>query len=451
MVLSTTQKVIERAGIGIQEIDENVGTGDNSETDFDLDYGKVVAGSYTLSYAASGSNDFTALTETTHYTLDKDSGRIVLESAGVTALGTNILYATYTRLDEDSPLNDSIVSRFLTQAGERLREVTGRVWSSTTFTKFFDGYRADTYPRTDEPFSKQRSTWDYIQLDEFPVTAISEIWFLDRDSNTFDAVQVYDASPAGYTDEESDAEDPDTTFYPLNSTPASNDAMYIGLGNMFMGCWTRHHTLGTDAGSLAVTWEYWNGSAWTALSNVTASATNGELFLADSNVYWDWPADWTKVDVNSAGSMYWVRARLSAGSYTNVPLMWEVWPDTDRVISKQVSTRHVQFTAQGRLSFITESVPNGIKNIRVKYTAGVASGDKDYNIGLDLETCYAALQCVVAMTGGSYDDETSFTLGSKAVTVGEVYVNIREVTQQLKDEIKELIAMLGRRMDIAGN
>ena len=95
MVLSTTQKVIERAGIGIQEIDENVGTGDNSETDFDLDYGKVVAGSYTLSYAASGSNDFTALTETTHYTLDKDSGRIVLESAGVTALGTNILYATF--------------------------------------------------------------------------------------------------------------------------------------------------------------------------------------------------------------------------------------------------------------------------------------------------------------------------------------------------------------------
>jgi len=280
--------------------------------------------------------------------------------------------------------------------------------------------------------------------------SISEIWFLSRDSNTFDAVQAYDSSGTSYTDETSDAEDAETTFYPLNSTPASNDALYIGLANMFMGVWTRHQTLGTDAGSLALTWEYYNGSSWTALSNVTAATTNGELFLADSNVYWDWPADWDKVDVNSAGEMYWVRARLSGGSYTNVPKMWEVFPDTNRVIAKQVSIRSVQWTPQGRLTFITESVPDGIKNVRVKYAAGVTSNDKDYNIGLDLETCYAALQCVVAMTGGSYDDETSFTLGAKAVTVGEVYVNIREVTQQIKSEIKELLSMLGGRIDIAG-
>jgi len=137
MVLSNTQKVIERAGIGIQEIDELVGTGDNSEKDFDLDYGKVVAGSYTLNVQDStDDNKFTALTETTDYSLDKDSGRILLTTTGVTALGTKKLYATYTRLDEDSPLNDSIVSRFLTQAGERLRESTGRVWTSTTFTKY---------------------------------------------------------------------------------------------------------------------------------------------------------------------------------------------------------------------------------------------------------------------------------------------------------------------------
>ena len=78
MVLTTTLRVVQRAGIGIQRVDENVGTGDNNETDYDLDKTKIIAGSYSLYHAPSGSNDMTGLTETTQYTLDKDSGRIVL-------------------------------------------------------------------------------------------------------------------------------------------------------------------------------------------------------------------------------------------------------------------------------------------------------------------------------------------------------------------------------------
>jgi len=451
MVLTTTAKVVQRAGIGLQAIDENVGTGDNSNKHFDLDHDKIIAGTYSLYHAPSGSNDMTSLTETTHYTLDKDSGRIILTDEGVTALGTDVLYASYTYLADDSPLNDSIISNFIIVAHERLREITGRVWSSTTFTKYFDGYKADSYPRTDRPFSEIRERYDYIQLDEFPVTSVEEVWFLDRNENTFSEVQVYDASGTSYTDEQSDAENPSTTFYPFNSSPASNDALYLALGYPFMGCWIRLQTPGTDGGSLAVTWEYYNGSTWASLSNVTASVTNADKFLADGNVYWDWPADWERTSVNGLGDYYWVRARLSGGSFGTAPKLFEIYPDTDRVVSNQISVRNVQWTKEGRLSFITHSIPDGVKNIRVKYKAGVTSNDKDYNLGLDLETLLAALQCVVAMTGGSYDDETSFTLGSKSVTVGEVYVNIAEVVKQLKAEIEELISMLGRRMDIAGN
>lgn len=449
--ITTAEKVVHRAGIGLHQIDENVGTGDNSETDFDLDHDKIIDGTLTLSYAVSGSNTFTDLEETTHYTVDYNSGRVVLTSAGVTALATKILYANYTYLDEDSPLTNDIIEDYITTAGERLREITGRVWSSTTFTSYLDGYRADTYPRTDQPYSTSRERWDYVQLDEYPVTSINSIWFLDRQSDTFSRARVYDSSAGTYTDEDEDAEDPETSFYPLNAVPASNDALYLGLGYKFTGIWTVLKTAGVDASTtLAITWEYYNGSAWTALSNVTAGTTGADEFTASGQVYWDYPSDWEETTVDGTET-YWVRARLSAGSYSTVPIAMEVYPNTDRVISDIISVRNVQWTPEGRITFISKSIPEGVDNIRINYTAGVAATAKDYNLGVDLATCYAALQCVVAATGGSYDDETSFNLGSKSVTVGEVYVNVREVVNQLKEEIKEITALLGRRMDIAGN
>ena len=57
---------------------EEVGEGDNSETIFYLDHRNVIASTYTLYHAASWSESATALTETTHYTLDKDEGKITL-------------------------------------------------------------------------------------------------------------------------------------------------------------------------------------------------------------------------------------------------------------------------------------------------------------------------------------------------------------------------------------
>ncbi len=91
MAYSTTLQFSQRSGLGIRIIDENVGTGNGVLASYDLDNDNVIAGSYVLSYAVTATNVFTALTETTHYTLDKDSGRINLTTAGVTLLDTNIL------------------------------------------------------------------------------------------------------------------------------------------------------------------------------------------------------------------------------------------------------------------------------------------------------------------------------------------------------------------------
>lgn len=73
---------------------ETVGTGDNSQTEWYLDQQNVISGSYTLSHGASEAS-LTTLTETTHYTLDKDTGKITLTAGGVTQVGTDIIYAEY--------------------------------------------------------------------------------------------------------------------------------------------------------------------------------------------------------------------------------------------------------------------------------------------------------------------------------------------------------------------
>jgi hypothetical protein len=68
---------------------ETVGTGDNSTTTFWLDNIGVIEDTYTLYHGT------TALTETTHYTIDLETSKITLTSAGVTEVGLHIIYAEY--------------------------------------------------------------------------------------------------------------------------------------------------------------------------------------------------------------------------------------------------------------------------------------------------------------------------------------------------------------------
>ncbi len=91
MSYATNKQWAERSGLGLRIVNENIGTGTGSATSFDLNNDNIIADTYVLNHAASGSNDFTALTETTHYTLVKESGMIELTGAGVTAVGTDII------------------------------------------------------------------------------------------------------------------------------------------------------------------------------------------------------------------------------------------------------------------------------------------------------------------------------------------------------------------------
>lgn len=443
MVLSTVLNVANKAGLSIRIIDENVGTGDNSNLTFDLDNDHVISGTLTLGYAASGSNTFSALTETTHYTInDYESGRITLTSAGRTALGTSILYASYTYLGQ---LTSAQVTTFITRAEQRVRAYTGKVMSSTSFTEYYDGKLRNLYPRTDRPFQQDRAQYDYINLRQFPVSSVDEVTILNRSENTLDAVYSYDGS--AYTDNITEAGTSSGTAFSVyaDATPDVNDAIYFGLGFKFLGVIHRLQTLGVNGGSLAVTWEYYNGSTWASLTT-TASVTGADLFTASGKVTWTMPSAWATTSVNSSGDMYFVRARMSAGSYSTAPSLWEVFPDPDGVINTEISLRGVDVDRSGKLTFLNFTIPDGVRNLRITYTAGIDSNDERYYLFVDLEDAIAALMCAIAITGGSFDDETHFRLGEKDVTIGEVYVNVNEVVKQLQQEIETLLRQVGKRI-----
>ena len=107
----------------------------------------------------------------------------------------------------------------------------------------------------------------------------------------------------------------------IRAVPAVNDAYYFGNAATFKALGLHLGTTGT--GVWTITWEYWNGAAWTALSGVLdrtinpAGGNTGGLTLSGS-VSFTQPPDWATTTVDGIAA-FWIRARLSA--FTSVTLL----------------------------------------------------------------------------------------------------------------------------------
>lgn len=117
----------------------------------------------------------------------------------------------------------------------------------------------------------------------------------------------------------------------LPATPAAGDAYYFAADDKFDGMELNISTAGS--GTWSITWEYYDGSAWTALSNVVDD-TNGFTTAGRNLITWDEPNDWATTSVNGISGVYWVRARVSSySSVTTQPLGQQAFigkvPDED--------------------------------------------------------------------------------------------------------------------------
>ena len=108
---------------------ETVGVGDSATTVFWLDNAYVIDDSYTLLYGAS-STSVTELTETTHYVIDKDTGKITLTATGLTVVSTNNIYASYSYTS--SHLTDTQLAEALARAKQSVDDYTNSHFATAT-------------------------------------------------------------------------------------------------------------------------------------------------------------------------------------------------------------------------------------------------------------------------------------------------------------------------------
>ena len=165
--------------VGSTPSNELVGTGDSSNTIFWADQRNIIAGTYTLYYGATAAAT-TTLTETTHYTIDKDLGKITLTSAGVTLLSTSNIYAVYKYTDLSGDYSggsgasgigvpDSLISTYLTRAQSWIDEQLNTHFAVSTDTT------PDWEKVTDEKLDGMGQQRKDYYLNNFPVKHLTTL------------------------------------------------------------------------------------------------------------------------------------------------------------------------------------------------------------------------------------------------------------------------------------
>ena len=117
--------------VGSTPTNENVGTGDDSETIFYLDHKNILDGTYTLYYGSTAAAT-TTLTDVTHYAIDSDTGKITLTAAGVTALSTNNIYAKYSYTN--NAMSNTLLTEVLNRAESKVDNETNTTFTDGTAT-----------------------------------------------------------------------------------------------------------------------------------------------------------------------------------------------------------------------------------------------------------------------------------------------------------------------------
>lgn len=103
---------------------ETVGTGTGSKSQFFLDQKNIIAGTYIL-YANA-----VAMTETTHYSLDLETGEITLTADGMTMLSTNSLTGKYEY--NNSGMSDAYLTEVLERAEKEVDNECNAIFIDTS-------------------------------------------------------------------------------------------------------------------------------------------------------------------------------------------------------------------------------------------------------------------------------------------------------------------------------
>lgn len=159
--------------------------------------------------------------------------------------------------------------------------------------------------------------WSFAVITSITSTTIA-VGDIRSETNKFDKVWQTDDSASLFVNQTQTARDSsDGNFIPYPATEAIGD--YCAMGHDIKFAQLEFDYAGGTAGVGGTTaWEYWNGTAWSALPNVADNTTGFTAAVADDlTVSFSLPDDWAKHSLNGSGSLYYVRARVTAGYSTN--------------------------------------------------------------------------------------------------------------------------------------
>jgi len=236
-------------------------------------------------------------------------------------------------------------------------------------------------------------------------------------NEVFDYITDVDAAVADdggtTTDETAEANDDvsnDMTLLP--SSPAVGDAYYFGEETIFSQMELNVSQAG--AGTWDIVWEYYDGSAWVSLANVT-DGTSDFQSSGVGTVSWDIPSDWVSTNVGGVDNLYWVRGRL----------------DTFTSISTQPLGQEVDIDGSGFTLDYTYENTNGTITI-ADNSGGTYTENTDF-ITVD-NTGDGWPETVVWSGGATPDEDEQFFVDYDVTVIGSTTNGDKYTTDLVRDE-----------------
>jgi len=213
----------------------------------------------------------------------------------------------------------------------------------------------------------------------------------------------------------------------LPAVPVVDDAFYFGF-DIPAGMVTVDVDQAGN-GTWAITWEYYDGASWTALSGVD-DRTSAFSVLGRNIVTWTVPADWSTTTIVTISS-YWVRARVSSfSSLTTQPKgsliqyetgEWWSWVETLPVDTQEQFTlflggiqrreAHEMFTGSAGI------VTTDAYALEPGNTFGVAVRGRAHFDTLGSSSCFACKSGVLAVYPKSNGEITATVTGAGTSTL----------------------------------
>ncbi len=193
---------------------------------------------------------------------------------------------------------------------------------ATKFFRWKDVEFGEVAAGTDPTIDIRESDFDTIRNVEFRSTNadIADTKFHDPLPTFLNATGAWQDDNGSYTNILTNWNN-DTTATAIFPTTevVDQDGHIFGYSEQFTSVEFEISTAGVAG---AVTFQYWNGTAWTDLSNVV-DGTNSFTATASEGAYdryrvtWDLPGDWATRQLSAEGQQYYIRANIDTVYTTN--------------------------------------------------------------------------------------------------------------------------------------